>query len=204
MTSLLTLVVQPVGTAALSRMPHAIESLAVWQVVTGFVFLLRSMGLAYNEVVITLLDEPHSWYSLRRFTTLLATLTIVLLLIVAATPLAAFWFGRVSALDLRLIDMARRGLWIALPMPALNVVYSWYQGALVRSRHTRGVTEAVVIYLLISSLLLWIGVRWGQMTGLYVGLAAFGIGTLAQTAWLWYRSRPAMRAVLTRDATAVL
>jgi hypothetical protein len=204
MTSLLALVVQPVGSAALSRMPNAIESLAVWQVVTGFVFLLRSMGLAYNEVVITLLDEPHSWHNLRRFTTLLATLTTVLLLIVAATPLATFWFGRVSALDPRLIDMARRGLWIALPLPALNVLYSWYQGALVRSRRTRGVTEAVVIYLLASSALLWAGVIWGQATGLYVGLAAFGTGTLIQTAWLWHRSRPAMRAVLARDAATAL
>jgi hypothetical protein len=155
MTSLLALVVQPVGSAALSRMPNALESLAVWQVVTGFVFLLRSMGLAYNEVVITLLDEPYSWHGLRRFTASLAATTTILLLIVAATPLAAFWFGRVSALDPRLILMARRGLWVALPLPALNVLYSWYQGALVHNRRTRGVTEAVVIYLLTSSALLW-------------------------------------------------
>jgi hypothetical protein len=201
-TSLLVLLVQPMGSAALSRMPNALESLAVWQVVTGFIFLLRSMGLAYNEVVITLLDEPSSLYNLRRFTALLATLTTALLLIVAATPLATFWFGRVSALDPRLIALARWGLWVALPLPALNVLYSWYQGALVRSRRTRGVTEAVVIYLLASSALLWAGVSWGQATGLYVGLAAFGLGALMQTAWLGYRSRPAMRAVQARDEAA--
>ncbi len=204
MTSLLTLVVQPVGTAAISRMPNALESLAVWQVVTGFIFLLRSMGLAYNEVVITLLDEPHSWHNLRRFTVLLTTLTVVLLVSVAATPLATFWFGRVSALEPRLIDMARQSLWVALPLPALNAVYSWYQGALVRSRRTRGITEAVVIYLLTSSALLWAGVIWGQVTGLYVGLGAFGIGTLAQTVWLWHRSRPVMEDVRARDAAAAL
>ena len=40
---------QPIGSAALSRMPAAIESLAVWSVVSGFLFLLRSLGFAYNE-----------------------------------------------------------------------------------------------------------------------------------------------------------
>ncbi len=202
MTSFMTLGVRPIINAALSRMPNALESLAAWQVVTGLAFLLRSLGFSYNEVVITMLDKPRSWHSLRRFTVLLAASTIIILLIVAATPLATFWFGRVSALDPSLLDIARRGLWVALPLPALNVAYSWYQGALVRSRRTRGVTEAVVLSLLTNSAILWIGVVWGEFTGLYVGLAATVIGLLVQTAWLWHRSRPAMRAVLERD-TAV-
>jgi O-antigen/teichoic acid export membrane protein len=39
LTSLLTLLVQPIGSAALSRMPGALESLAVWPVVSGLLFL---------------------------------------------------------------------------------------------------------------------------------------------------------------------
>ncbi|MBI3492052.1 MAG: gamma-glutamylcyclotransferase, partial [Acidobacteria bacterium] len=46
MTSLLVLLVQPIGSAALSRMPNALPSLAVWPVLAGLVFLVRSMGLA--------------------------------------------------------------------------------------------------------------------------------------------------------------
>jgi hypothetical protein len=47
------------------------------------------------------------------------------------------------------------------------------------------------------------GVIWGQGTGLYIGLAAFGLGMLVQTAWLWVRSRPVVRAAQTREAGAV-
>src|SRR5690606_31446676 len=38
MTSLLTFFANPIGSAALSRMPDALDSLAVWPVVTGLVF----------------------------------------------------------------------------------------------------------------------------------------------------------------------
>jgi hypothetical protein len=198
-TSLLALGVQPVGSAALSRMPQALESLAVWPVLSGFVFLLRSVGMAYNEVVIALLDERGATRSLRRFAFLLAAVVTALLLITVATPLAPLWFRRVSGLKAPLAALAQRGLWLALPWPALNVLYSWYQGAVVHSRRTRPVTEAVVIYLLISSGILWAGVAWGEVVGLYVAVVAFAGGVVAQTIWLWHRSRGAVQAVEARD-----
>jgi hypothetical protein len=203
MTSMLGLLASPLASAALSRMPSALESLAAWPVVSGFVFLLRSLSFAYNEVVIALLDEPRAVRNLRSFATLLATLTTALLLIIAATPLATVWFGRISALNPQLTTLARRGLWVAALMPGLNAFQSWYQGTIVHSRHTRGITEAVAIYLLASGAILWAGVAWGQMTGLYVGLAAVGFGMLAQTVWLGQRSRPALRDVRARDRAGV-
>jgi O-antigen/teichoic acid export membrane protein len=110
----------------------------------------------------------------------------------------------VSGLKPHLAALAHRGLWLALPWPALNVLYSWYQGAVVHSRRTRPITEAVVIYLLTSSAILWAGVAWSQIVGLYVGVVAFAAGATAQTLWLWHRSRRAVRAVEDRDAAAAL
>lgn len=199
LTSLLTLIVQPIGSAALSRMPLALSSLAVWPVVSGLIFMLRSMGVAYNEVVVALLDEPQSAQSLRRFSVILATGTTLILLAITATPLSGLWFERISGLEPALAGLAILGMWIALPMPALSVYQSWYQGIILHGRRTKGITEAVVVFLVTCSALLWAGVAWGRITGLYVGLAAFVTAMLAQTAWLWYRSRPAESIVLERD-----
>ena len=99
LTSLLVLLALPIGSAALSRMPQPVNSLAVWPVVTGLVFMVRGLGIALNEVVVALLDEPGSSPNLERFTWLLAAGTTLILLLVVATPLSAFWFGRVSALS---------------------------------------------------------------------------------------------------------
>jgi hypothetical protein len=198
-TSLLTLLIQPMGSAALGRMPLALESLAVWPVVSGFIFMLRSMGVAFNEVVVALVDEPRSTTSLRRFTVLLSGITTAIIILIAATPLSRFWLQDLSALTPDLFILARNGLWIGLLLPALNALQSWYQGVLLNSGKTRGISEAVAVFLVMTGMVLWAGVLWGKMTGLYVGLIAFSTGMLFQTIWLWIRSRPAMHLLCERD-----
>lgn len=198
-TSLLTLLIQPIGSAAISRMPLALESLAVWPVVIGFSFLFRSLGVAYNEVVVALLDEPGSSPALRRFTGLLIGFVTVLQLILVATPLADIWFAGVSALSPDLAKLAITGMWLALLLPALNALQSWHQGTILQSRQTRAIPEAVIIFLITIGAILWAGVAWGQGTGLHITIIAFTMGMGTQSFWLWLRSRPAMAKVNERD-----
>jgi hypothetical protein len=199
MTSLLTLLVQPIGAAALSRMPHPIESLATWAVVSGLVFMMRSFGIAYNEVVVALLDEYQSTKKLWQFAVTLILITTGIWLLIMVTPLSSLWFQVISALPDNLASLAQYGIWITLPMPALAVLQSWYQGAILHSHKTNGITEAVLIYLTINILTLLLGVQWGKLTGLYIGLVSFVLSTLIQTIWLWWRSKHAIHAVHLRD-----
>ncbi|MBN1149124.1 MAG: hypothetical protein JXA78_17830 [Anaerolineales bacterium] len=203
MTSLLSLLANPIGSAALSRMPQALASLAAWPVITGLVFMFRSLGIAFNEVVVALLDEAHTYNSLKRFTTILAATTTVVLLLITVTPLSQFWFESVSALSPELAEMARNGLWLALPLPALSVLQSWYQGAILYGRRTGGISESVVIYLATSAAVLVAGVLWGQATGLYIGMAALSLSVFTQTAWLWLRARPVLRKVESKEPEKV-
>jgi hypothetical protein len=199
MTSLLTLLIQPMGSAAISRMPRALESLAVWPVLSGLLFMLRSMGVAFNEVVVALLDQPFSTKSLRRFTILLSVGTTGTLLLIAATPLANIWLENFSGLSPELARLAGNGIWFGFLLPGLNGVQSWYQGILLNSGKTRGISEAVAIFLFSAGIVMLGGIAWGRIPGLYVGLGAFSIGMLIQTFWLWVRSRPVIRTLNTRD-----
>ena len=110
MTALISLLVQPIGSATMSRLPRALDSLAVWPVLSGLLFMLRSGGIAYKEAVISLLDDPHAARNLRRFTALLAAGGTALLLLITVTPLSALWFGRVMALSPALMDLGVPGL----------------------------------------------------------------------------------------------
>jgi hypothetical protein len=199
MTSLLTLIVNPIGSAALSRMPGALDSLAVWPIITGLIFILRSFGMAYNEVVVALLDEPRSFTSLRRFSILLGLSTTGLLVIIAFTSLSQFWFSTVSALPPDLAELAERALWIALPLPLLSVLQSWYQGAILFGKHTRGITESVIVYLLTSVIILSLGVIYGNTIGLFIGLLAFSLSMATQTGWLFLRAYDVISFLKHRD-----
>jgi len=199
LTSLLTLLIQPMGSAALSRMLDPLESLAVWPVVSGFIFMLRSMGVAFNEVVVALLDEPLSVKPLQRFTMLLSIGTTGALIIIAATPLSRLWLENFTGLSPELANLARTGLWFGLLLPGLNSIQSWLQGSLLNSGKTRGISEAVAIFIVGTGLVLLGGIIWGKMVGLYVGLGAFSFGMFVQTLWLWVRGRPVLRTLFERD-----
>ncbi len=200
LTSLMMLMVQPLGSAALSRMPRALDSLAIWPVVSGLIFMLRSMGVAFNEVVVARLDDPLSSRSLRRFANLLTGLSTLLLLIFVTTPLANWWLQDITALDPALVRLARNGLWIGLLLPGLTTFQSWYQGVILNTRKTRAIPEAVFVFLIITSAVLAMGVFWQKIIGLYVSLGAVVLGSLIQTLWLGYRSRSAVENLYQRDA----
>ena len=204
MTSLLFMVAGPIGTAAASRLLMALESLAVWPVVSGLVFLFRSFGVAYNEVVVALLDEPLSMHNLRRFTGWMVGLVSLAMLLVTTTPLARLWLEEISALSPELVSLGRVGLLIALPLPAMAVLQSWYQGAILHGKRTRGITESTVIYLVSNAIFLSASVAFFRVVGLYILLIGMGISMVLQTAWLWWRARDVLRGLDARDASDAL
>lgn len=204
MTSLIILLSSPINSAALGRMPRTLESLAAWPALGGLVFLMRSPGTAYNEVVVSLLEKIFSSNPLRRFAVLLIVISTAGVVFIAVTPLSRVWFEGISGLSPTLAILARNGLWFALPLPAMSVLQSWFQGAILHSKHTRGLTESVVVYLLVDGAILLTGVAWGKTTGIYVGWLALMVATLAQTTWLWMRSRRAFKEVAQRDQEYLL
>ena len=204
LTPLINFLAMPLAAAAMSRMPNALESLAAWPVLSGITFTLRSTGFALNEVVVAQMDRWRPVPALRRFTLVLSIVTTLALLAIAATPLAVWWFARVSALSPGLASLAAGALWVMVPMPAISAWQSWYQGALVHSRRTRGVTESVLVLLFVTACVLVVGVAWNVVPGLYVAAAGMVIGGAAQIVWLAWRSRDEIAAVVARDGDAAV
>ena len=200
LTALLNLVWQPIGSAALSRMNLALASLASWQVLSGLTFMLRSPGMAYNEVVVAILDRPGSFAALRRFTVWLMVAAGLMHLLIVATPLTHLWFERVSALAPDLTELASTGFWLALPLAPLTVLQSWFQGAILHGKRTRAIPESVGVFFATVLLLLGAGLVWGQaIPGLYLGMTAFVCANITQTAWLYWRSRELLAGLKKTD-----
>jgi hypothetical protein len=193
MTPLLMLLTGPIGSAGISRMPRALDSLAVWPVLNGLVFLFRSIGIAFNEVVVAMLDRPGAARALRRFAICLGSATSLCLLLLAATPLAGIYFGRLSALAPSLAGLARTAIWLTLTLPAMSVLQSWFQGNILHGRRTRGITEAVVLFLVLNGLILAAGIAYGRTAGLHIALIGTVVGQAVQILWLRFRSRGIIR-----------
>jgi Na+-driven multidrug efflux pump len=199
LTSLILMGIRPLLSAAVGRMPNALDSLAVLPVVNGLVFLFRSVGAAYNEVVIAHLDRPESSVVLARFARRLALVTALGLLAITATPLAQIWFGTISGLDASLSGLARSGLWITILLPAFAATQSYLQGIIMHSKRTRSISEGVFVYLAVSVVVLGAGMAWGGTNGAYVALASMAVGELLRTLWFFWRSRAPRRTLRERD-----
>lgn len=199
LTPLLNFIGMPLAASAMSRMPQALESLAVWPVLSGATFTLRSVGFAYNEVVVALLDRARPIPALRRFAWILGSITSGLLLVGALTPLGYAWFHRGAALPDGLAMMAWRALIVLVPLGAVAVWQSLHQGALVHAHRTRVITESMAVLLVATTTVLGIGLAWRSVPGLPVAAAGLAAGGLAQVAWLTWRARPVWREIAARD-----
>ena len=186
-TPLLTLLALPIASAALSRMPSPIESFAIWPILGGLVFLFQGIGLAYQEVVVALIEKPTFFLPLQRFALQLAMGNSMVLAIIASSPLAEFWFVTLSGLPSELAMIGKTTLWFALLLPALTVIESWLQGILVHAHETRGIIEAVALYLLTTATILGYGIYLGSVMGIYMGYLASVCGLTIQTLWLGFR-----------------
>jgi len=190
----------PLSAAAMSRMPLALESLAAWPALSGIAFTLRATGFAYNEVVVAQLDAPRPVPALRRFAMALSIAASGVLAILAVTPLGGMWFSVVSGLEPALAALATAALPLLALTPALSVWQSYWQGALVHSGRTRGVTESMLALLAATALVLWAGVAWNRPAGIHFAAGALLAGNAAQAAWLWWRGRHEIARVAARDA----
>jgi hypothetical protein len=189
LTPLLNFIAMPLAAAAMSRMPRALESLATWPVLAGSTFTVRSLGFAYNEVVVALLDRPHPGPALRRFATGLTVIVTLVLLAGAGTPLGRAWFEHGAGLPSGLAALACLALVWLVPMGAVSVWQSYHQGILVHDHRTRAITESMVALLLGTGLVLFVGVTWNSVSGLHFAALGLTAGGLAQIAWLAHRSR---------------
>ncbi len=195
MTPLLTLLMQPIGSAALGRMPEALACLAAWPALNSLVFLIRSSGFAFNEVVVRHAGDPRVAPGLRSFTVLLSWATGLVLVLIAVTPLSRLYFHNGTGLSEELTSMSVSALWFALLLPPAAVLQNYYQGLLTHARETRAVTEAVFLHLITTAALLQGGVIAGRWNGLLVVVVAYSVGSLVQVWWLRRRALRAMKAV---------
>jgi len=191
LTPLIALLTQPIGAAAMAHMRDPLLSLAAWPGLHGLLFLVRTGGFAYNEVVLSLLGAPGAARALRRFGLQLGALSSALLLVLAATPLSSLWFDGVMGLSREVGEVAVGAALFGVLWPFSQAVQSWLQGSLTHQRRTRHVTEAMLVFFATVVALFALGVRAWPGAGAHCAVLTITLGSLAQTAWLGWRFRMA-------------
>jgi len=184
-TAVLTLLIQPFITACLARLARPVETLAAWPLIFQFMLLMRAPALALPETIIALGEQPDRRPALGRFTRTLTLASLVAMLLFALTPLATLYLDGLQNAEAGVVELARFGIILMIPLPALATLISWRRGLLILEGRTLVVNEAMFVRLLTTALLLVAGLASGWSGVVTAGLALVlsVVAELAHLAW---------------------
>jgi len=185
LTSSLALGVHPLVTFFVGHSLMALESLAVLPVINSLVFIFRAIGLSYQEVCIALIGKKGEFYPVvKEFATILSISVVVILGIIAFTPLALFWFETISGLAPDLAEFSIIPLQIMVLMPGLSVILSFQRAIQVASRKTASLTLATSLEVTGIIAVLFLMTFYLNTVGAIAATTAFIIGRLAANIYL--------------------
>jgi hypothetical protein len=185
-TSLLILLVQPLVAFSLARLPEPTLSLASWPVVFQILLISRAPALALPEVVIALSRGESTFRPIRHFTRNLVLANTAGMVLFVFTPLASFYLFQIQDTTQAVGTLARSGLVLAVPIPALALLVSWIRGLLIDRRATRAVNAGMAVNLIITALVLGLGMIV-QLPGIPTASAALTLALAAEFLFLWWR-----------------
>ncbi len=182
-TSVLTLLVNPMIGLALAHLARPTLSLAAWPLIFYLTLFMRAAALALPEVVIALGGAAGMERPLRRFSFTLAAMSLLAMLVLAATPLADVYLLRLQNTTPEIAELARLGLLLSVPLPAMVAVLSWLRGRLMLQRSTRVVNGGMAVRLAVFVPVLAAGVALGW-PGVPAAVWAVNLSVAAELAYV--------------------
>ena len=183
LTSFIFLANRPIVTTGIARALYPLESLAVWPVINGFLFLFVSVALSYQEATVSLLQRPENLESVRRFCVRLAAGLTVAYLVVASTPLAEVWFRHIAGITPELLAFTRSPVLFLSAIAPITVFVGMNTGVLIQMKRTPAVTKGVIINSLCLVTVMFAGVMIAPVSGL--SIAAIALTAAVTLQWLY-------------------
>ncbi len=203
-TSVLLLLVQPMVTSSLARLPNPIISLAAWPILFQITLMTRAAALALPEVVIALSEKPDSFMPVRRFSFNVMLVTSGFMLLFIVTPLAGFYVFVVQDMTSIVGGLVNSSVVYFLLFPALATIISWLRGLLINKRVTKAVNMGMAINVMITAVVLVLGLtnQWAGIPTAALALNLAAVGEILYLGWSTQRALPAETPLLGKPIPA--
>ena len=185
-TAALALLIQPLVTFTLARLPQPTLTLAAWPLIFHATLAMRSPGFSLPEAVIALTrDDGSTDAAIRRFSLTLTGVVLAGVALFAASPIVSWYLSGLQDATADVAAPARLGLLLLIPFPALTILTSWLNGLLIHGKRTRIVNEAMMVNVAVTVALLAAGlaIRWPGITTAAVALDAALAAQLLYLLW---------------------
>ncbi len=185
-TAALTLLTQPLASFCLARLDQPTLSLAAWPVILFLTLIMRAGALALPEVIIALDKTEADHAALRRFSLGLAAAGLAAMVALLLTPLADLYLIGFQNVTPEVAELARHGLLLFIPMPAIVTLICWLRGSLIGRRRTAAVNQGMVVRLAVFVTILAAGL-FGDWPGIPTAVWATNLSVVAELAFLAWK-----------------
>ena len=194
-TSVLRQGIRPLTSAGIAAAPMAELSLAAWPVAFSLASVFWGPTMGLQQVTIALTSDKDSWHTVSRFVLAVGLLLTLALALISFTPLLWVVLGPLFGLSDAVAALAAPAVRIQVLLPLAYTFHALFTGLLVKQGRTTTVRTAKMVNIGVVALTLYGGLVYAGLWGSVLGAVAISSGSLAEAAWLYWRSRPAMELV---------
>jgi len=187
-TSVITLLIRPFIERGLASMPDATQSLAAWPIVFSIMLVMRSGGLAYQEVVISLNQNAQNHQVLKTFTLRLGIGLSLFMAVFAFTPMIAFYNNVILDVPENLRDLVLIGTQSAIVIPLLTTLQSYLRALLMLADKTNPIYQAMIVGFIITVVFVWWSISLG-MHGILAASLGLTLGQIIELILLYFAYR---------------
>jgi hypothetical protein len=124
------------------------------------------------------------------------------MLLLGLTPLFELVVVRVIGTPIEIAPKVRPAIWALTLWPAAIGLRRFHQGVMIRYGQTRQISYGTAVRLVTAVVVAMAGLAWGKLEGAAVGGLALGLSAIAESAYIFYVSRPAVQRVERIDTAA--
>ncbi|HSG07521.1 MAG TPA: hypothetical protein VLA36_04165 [Longimicrobiales bacterium] len=186
----------PYLAAIIARMPDPKFNLAAHGVAYAFALLYEAPVIMLMSAATALVTDAESFRKMRNFGRFLGGLTTSVLLVSLIPSVHHFLLRDLVGLPAEVADLTYGAIWLFLPWPAAIGYRRFLQGVLIRSGQTRLVAYGTVIRVVAMSLAAFVGFRFMEIPGAWVGAMALSTGVTVEALAARWMARHTVRTLL--------
>jgi hypothetical protein len=188
--------IRPLTSAGIAAAPMAELSLAAWPVAFSLVSIFWGPTFGLQPITIALTSDEDSWRTVSRFVLAVGVLLTLGLALICFTPLLWVVLRSLFGLSEVVAALAAPAVRMQVLLPLAYTFHALYTGLLVRQARTTTVRTAKLLNAGVVGVTLYGGLVYAGLWGALLGAVAVTSGSLAEAAWLYWRSRSAIRFVV--------
>lgn len=191
-TTMVTILSQPLVSAALARSPMSVLSLGAFQVASSLIWFHRTIVFALPEVVITLYRDGRAAEKLKRFCLIVGLVTTGTMLLTAITNLDSVIFNKLLGVDdPETIRTAHLCLQLSCLLPLLGALQAYLRGVLAAHHLTVSRLAAILVALacMVGGLAFGVVARWPGVVTASVALTLAQVAEFSVLAQAWRTGR---------------